>query len=65
MKFRAEIDITGHLSTDFEADSQVEADEILKNMIAQTGGAEGVENRVFPWQNYHFLITDKRVLEIE
>ena len=61
MKFRAEIDITGHLSADFEAESQEKADEALQEYIAHTQA--GTE--VWPWQDYHFLITDKRVLEIE
>ncbi len=65
MKFRAEIDVVGHLSAEFEAESQIEADKTLLDMIAFTRGEDGVLNPDFPWQHYYFLIGEKRAVEIE
>ncbi len=65
MKYRAEVRVaSGILSTDFEAESQEEADRILLRMVARTEGVEGAEN-LFPWRNYWFLLGDKSVVEIE
>ena len=59
MKFRAEIEVTGKMAADLEAESQEEADEILQGMIVATqdGGAG------WPWQHYNFIITGKRVMK--